>query len=140
MTTIEVSVPARLEYLGLLRAAVLRVASRYLSGGPSAEQLNRWALAIHEAALNVVRHGYHGASDELIHLVIDPRPEEVRFTLMDYGQPNLAVPTAPPAMSESGYGLSIIHAVMDEVQYEPGKPHVLRMTHRFAERPAEAMS
>lgn len=137
MKTIQVSVPARFEYLGILRAAVLRVGSNYLTGGPPAELVNRWALAIHEAALNVVCHGYEGGSDEHMRLVIDLHPEEVSFTLLDYGQPNTAVPTVPPPMSESGYGLSIIHAVMDEVHYELGHPHVLRMRDRFAERPAE---
>lgn len=133
MKTIEVKVPARYEYLGMLRAAVMRVGALYTEGGPSREHLNRWALAIHEAASNVVRHGYQGGSDDLMQLMIEPHTDEVRFTLLDYGRPNTTQPTVTPPMSESGYGLNLIHAVMDQVNYEPGRPHALRMADRFAE-------
>jgi anti-sigma regulatory factor (Ser/Thr protein kinase) len=118
---IEVRVPARLEYLGLLRQAALALGEVLprLGRPAAAREVDAWGLAIYEAATNVVRHGFAGGSDDPIVLAIAIEADRVVFSLSDHGHPNEAWgrSVVPAAGAESGYGLMIIRQVMQEADY-----------------------
>lgn len=134
----ELRVPARLPALGVLREAVNGLASYYAGCQPvpTSSELYAWGLAVYEAATNVVRHGYDGGSEDRLSLRIQPQADQVVFSLRDRGRPNRAWPYDPQAVrdrDEGGYGMHIIHRVMDEVAYvhEPDGVNVLVMIARF---------
>ncbi|MFN3432038.1 MAG: ATP-binding protein [Candidatus Sericytochromatia bacterium] len=117
-----VSVPARLPALGVLRMAVGGLGPFYAGRepAPSATDMWGWALAVYEAATNVVLHGHDGGSDAPITLTVAPERDHVVFTLHDTGRPNPAWPYQPrpiPELAEDGRGMAIIHRVMAEVTY-----------------------
>lgn len=135
---IAVTVPARLARVGELRAALAGLDAYYAkqAHGPSPTELYAWGLALHEAATNVVRHGHGGGSDAPITLTVEPAPDHVVFVLQDSGRPNPLWPYEPPArpsLDEGGYGLQIIHRVMDEVRYhqDPAGRNVLTLVARL---------
>jgi anti-sigma regulatory factor (Ser/Thr protein kinase) len=133
MQPIELTVPARLDHLAPLRAAVARLGPLYAERGVElgADRLYGWGLAVYEAATNVARHGYPEGGEAMLTLAIEPEPERVVFRLIDFGRPIRPWPpsSAPPAPGEGGYGLYLIGRVMDEVHYAPlpGGPNELRM-------------
>lgn len=136
---VRVSVPARLAFLSLLRGAVGGLESYYAGHrhAPAPPVIWGWGLAVHEAATNIVRHGYDGGSDAPITLEIVPSADQVEFVLEDAGRPNAAWPyrcEGPLAFEDGGYGLRILHEVMDELIYrpDPGRRNVLIMRCRFA--------
>jgi serine/threonine-protein kinase RsbW len=132
------TVPARLDQLAPLRAAVMGLGPIYAERGVelSDERLYGWGLAVYEAATNVARHGYPEGGEETLTLAIEPEPERVVFRLFDHGLPIRPWPpsAAPPAPGEGGYGLFLIGRVMDEVHYDPapGGRNELRMVGRVA--------
>lgn len=121
MEAIVVSVPAQLNFLCVFRAGVASLASVYQAyeRRPSARCLYAWALAVYEAATNVVRHGYDGRGDEPLTLTIEPGEDRVVFLLTDCGRYNHAwwQEAAAPGGAEGGYGLQLIRTLMDEASY-----------------------
>lgn len=118
MAAIIVKVKGRPEYLGLLRRAVLELPFIYAQRACAIERTltDRWALAIYEAATNIVRHAYQGFSDSQIRLEIEPLSDRVEFALFHEGKAFCSLPPEERAeLGEGGYGLAIIHAVMQEV-------------------------
>lgn len=99
-------------------------------------------LALQEAASNIVRHGYtKDTSVKLIklHLGLDFQKSDkglrriIVIELIDFGTPFNPAATAyhlpdPTALSESGYGLYLIHRLTDQLlySYSNGQNH-LRM-------------
>ncbi len=81
-------------------------------------------LALHELCTNVIRHGYAGenAPQAAIEMQAAQDSAGVSLTVRDYA-PNAYEPPAditppdPLAMPESGWGMYIIHQIMDEVRY-----------------------
>ena len=81
-------------------------------------------LAVCEAAENIVVHGYANESDGTIDASITSRPGQLTVELRDRAQPfdPSAVETDPPdprgEPTVGGFGLYIVHQVMDEISYE----------------------
>lgn len=78
-------------------------------------------LAVVEAANNIVTHGYAGASEARYQAVIDVRGSYLEVALSDRGLP---IPAARldanpnmPCDSESGRGIGLIKACVDEFEY-----------------------
>ena len=123
--------PAKAEYLLLARLAVAGVAR----GVPLAhEEVNDLKLAVTEACGNAVRHAYR--SGPLGEIALDPVPGPGRLELVveDHGA-GIELPVAERAPSEAGgMGLSIIRAVVDELEVGPGPDGgtVVHMTKRAA--------
>jgi anti-sigma regulatory factor (Ser/Thr protein kinase) len=130
---ISITIPARLEYLGLLRAVVEALGQLYDAHPhrPTATVLYAWSLAVYEAGTNIVMHGHDGGAPASFSLRIDPGLESVAFELEDCGRPNERWGHAPQASDEDehGRGLAIIRHVMDEATYlcGPDGRNVLRL-------------
>ncbi|MBZ5615868.1 MAG: SpoIIE family protein phosphatase [Acidobacteriia bacterium] len=77
-------------------------------------------LAVDEAASNIMKHAYHGRSDQWIDLEGEAFPSRVSIRLHHLGDP-FDPATAPlPAFDgsrESGFGIHILSRSVDEVRY-----------------------
>lgn len=81
-------------------------------------------LAVDEACTNVITHGYAGMNPGSVMLDLVLQPHQVRITVTDFGRPfepsAAALPDASLPLDErqaGGWGLFIIHSVMDQVGY-----------------------
>lgn len=84
-------------------------------------------LAVQEAAENAVRFS---RSERGLRVVVCRGDAQVCATVRDYGvgiDPALARPERPDALAESGRGLFLIRALMDEVQVVTGDGTEIRM-------------
>ncbi len=121
-TSVGYRVPGALENVPLIR-------------GWLEEQLTAWnvpqrviddmALAVTEVCTNVARHGYKGKASGDIELELAREGHAIRVCILD-----TAVTYEPPSrprepaveLAEGGYGLSLIHKIMDQVHYERREP------------------
>lgn len=92
--------------------------------------------AFGEAFNNVAIHGYRsGPLGDVGDVDIEIEADEggITIRLLDSGASFDPTAVAVPdmtALPESGMGLFIIHSFMDEVDYSPGSPNVLRLVKR----------
>jgi serine/threonine-protein kinase RsbW len=129
---VRLSFPAKADYLLLARLALSGLARRH---PVDEELLADLKLAVTEACGNAVRHAYeedgtvgiaYVVSDDRIDMIVEDQGSG-----MPEGEgvgADLAPPTQP---LESGMGLSIIRAIVDEVEIKPGADGygtVVRMT------------
>jgi anti-sigma regulatory factor (Ser/Thr protein kinase) len=130
MTDVRATVPAKLEYAGVLRDVVQGLAVPLAPLGVSVptERLQGWGLALYEATTNIIKYG----NAPSITLEVGLSAKGVVFTLWDHGRTNEAwgEPSPPPDLAEHGYGMWIIHKIMHEATYrtEPDGCNVLEMT------------
>lgn len=88
-------------------------------------------LALSEALANVVEHAYGGNADQEIHLSLAIDSEKLCLTIRDFGKKfDLANYTVPDLdePSEGGYGVFLIHELMDEVTYDTSPPTGTKLT------------
>ena len=108
-------VPAKAEYLSLVRLAVASIAS---DAGFSDENVADIKVALSEASTNVVRHAYpdgHDQSKQVIEVNCYEEPGQLTIEVTDYGK---GLPLPPPA--SEGLGLGIMGSLMDRVDVETG--------------------
>jgi anti-sigma regulatory factor (Ser/Thr protein kinase) len=77
-------------------------------------------LAVNEAASNIMKHAYHGRTDQSIHLDAEAFCSHVSIRLHHLGDPFDPSTVSPPALDgsrESGFGAYIIAQSVDEVRY-----------------------
>lgn len=86
--------------------------------------------AFGEAFNNVAVHGYRDRTPEPVQIEVDWDAEKLTITMIDTGRTFDPESVAPPDLDdlpESGMGLFIMTSCMDEVDYRPGPPNVLRL-------------
>ena len=95
-------------------------------------------LAVEEAAMNVITHGYQGMDPGSLMVDVSTTPAEIRIEITDFGRPfePIDVP-APDVQSildggpEKGFGLFLIHRLADGVDYRSDESgNRLRLTKR----------
>jgi len=111
--------PARTEYLVLARLALAGIARESPIDQATLADLK---LAVTEACGNALRHAHpDGEGVVTVRYTVDDEAIEIRVE--DDG-PGMGAPTLPALpdveLSESGMGLAIIHALVDEVEIGPG--------------------
>ena len=126
--TVRLTMPARAEYLILARLALAGIAREVAMSEAVLADLK---LAVTEACGNAVRHAY-AADGGSVRVVYEVGPDVIEITVEDDG-PGVAIDQVPDDAfadedpAESGMGLAIIRAVMDELAVEarPGGPGTL---------------
>jgi serine/threonine-protein kinase RsbW len=126
LDVVRLDVPADLSYLSLLGTCVGEVLAS-ISDLPDGQTLTYHVqLALHETATNIIRHAYAGAATGRIQvslwLDLRSKPRRLVAELRDTGQefvPTEIAPPEPANLAEGGYGLFLIHSLMDEVVYTP---------------------
>lgn len=121
---IELTFPARAEYIGVARLTVSGIASRI---GLSFEAIEDVKLAVGEACTNAVQHAYETGAEGKLHLSFSLYPDRIVIVVSDTGKGfQLAAlkETLGPIdtvidvenLKEGGLGLYLIHTLMDEVE------------------------
>jgi len=117
MTRIVLSSEPRL--LHILRAAVKWLVQE---AGFSQDNAEYVALALDEAASNIIQHTYAGRYDERMALEIRCLPGRMEFLLDDWG-PKVCVDQIRPRpldeLRPGGLGTFFIYTFMDECSYDP---------------------
>jgi serine/threonine-protein kinase RsbW len=82
-------------------------------------------LAVDEACMNIITHGYAGMNPGSIILAVALSPQQVEIAITDFGhafEPDDVPAPDPQAALEDretgGFGLYFIYQTMDEVRYE----------------------
>ena len=138
---IRLRVPGSLTYRHLaLRvvAAACKMAApgRVEGGSPGRSQEDfeaQTVSAFGEAFNNIAIHGYRAGPPGDVDIEIESDEDGIIIRLMDTGCSfDPATIDNPPIddLPESGMGLFIIRSFMDEVDYCPGSPNVLRLVKR----------
>jgi len=129
---LTLEIPARNEYLILARLALAGIARETPIEQTTLADLK---LAVTEACGNAVRHASPDA-DGIVRIRYTVDQEAIEIHVEDEG-PGLATsiprPLQPGDLEESGMGLAVIHALVDEVEIRPGaagRGTVVRMRRR----------
>jgi serine/threonine-protein kinase RsbW len=126
---LRVSIPATLNYLSILGPCLGAILKE--TTPPIEEESLPYSLelAVYETCTNIVEHAYKDTDGRIeLELSIEKQPQRLVIDLYDTGHsfnmanvplPNLDVP------QEHGYGLFLVHQLMDDVSYKPenGKNH-----------------
>ncbi len=119
MSTVRLTMPAKAEYLILVRLALAGIAREV----PMSESvLADLKLAVTEVCGNAVRHAYGDAQGD-VHVVFDVSPEAIDVTVEDDGH-GMDIEELPDAIHvgeepvEAGMGLAIIRAVVDDLSVD----------------------
>ncbi len=107
------------------------------SGFSAADFEAEVVCAFGEAFNNIALHGFRGRTPEPVQIEVDWDDEKLVITCVDNGHTFNPDDVAAPDLDElpeHGMGLFIIKSAMDEVDYHPGPPNVLRLTKRHAGR------
>ncbi len=94
---------------------------------------NEMVTAFGEAFNNIVIHGYRGRSDGMLDIEVEITADQITVRLSDTGREVDFSDVEPPdlaSMPESGMGVFMIHALVDEVLYRGGSPNVLSLIKR----------
>ena len=133
---VHLTFPAKPDYLLLARLALSGVAR---NTRVSDELLADLKLAVTEACGNCVRHAYPDRSGDVA-VAYTLRVDAIEMVVEDQGIGLGPGPTEPPASGESGMGMSIIRALVDDLQVLPGadgRGTVVRMTKQLGTPGAE---
>ncbi|WP_421617196.1 anti-sigma B factor RsbW [Brevibacillus sp. TJ4] len=132
---VQLTLPNRVEYLGVARLLVSGVAHRM---GFTYDEIEDIKLAVGEACTNAVEHAYEQEEGRL-NLECLVFPDRLTITVADQGK-GFAVDTvgkqlAPLAaevdeddLEEGGLGLFLIHTLMDEVSFHTASGVSVAMT------------
>jgi serine/threonine-protein kinase RsbW len=134
--TVRLTIPAKADYLVLCRLVLSGIA---MQTRMSEIELADLKLAVTEVCGNAVQHAVV-AEPGVVRIVYRVEAGAIEVSVEDEGAPGAAFPDVDEVALidgpvESGMGLAIVRAVMDEVVIEDGPSQrgtVVRMTKRLA--------
>lgn len=119
---IRLDLPARYAYLHLLSETIAELLRQV--DVVNEKLVYNIQLAAHEVCTNIVRHAYHnrqnGEDRVRVTLVLHPQPARLEIELHDKGDSFDPELVPQPNLVEAqihGYGLFLIHHLMDHVTY-----------------------
>ncbi len=131
VTRVSLRLPAALGY----RPVAIDLVSALIQQVEQADRefRNEVVTAFGEAFNNIVLHGYRGRTDGLLEVEAEMTADRITLRLIDTGQGVNFDDVEPPdfaSVPESGMGVFMIHALVDDVQYRLGPPNVLTLIKR----------
>jgi serine/threonine-protein kinase RsbW len=121
--TVELDLPARLESLAVIEACIRTLLSQEPDLSDRDARTFEVVLAVHETFTNIIEHAYQAAPGRVqLALTFLDQPRRLEITLHDTGETFDLSEVQPPNLDEpqtGGYGLYLIHHLMDEVVYSP---------------------
>lgn len=125
--------------LTFLYAMLAFVTEEALAVGFSPEQTQKIELALEEALVNIIEHGYSSEKGFIEISCEKHKPSGITITIKDTGTPYnpLNAPKPPEKKvsidhrSVGGYGIHFIVTLMDEVNYRYDNGNVLTLTKRL---------
>ena len=131
-------VPSRTEFLAVVRdvTRAWAVVAGFARG--DADQI---ALAVDEAATNVIEHAYGGAADEIVELRYEDRGEDLRVDVVDHGRsvdprtmPRVDLDRYVSERRKGGLGVHLMGKIMDSVTFRrSGRRNVCCLVRRKPE-------
>lgn len=133
---VELTIPARVEYIGVARLLVSGVANR---AGLAYDEIEDVKLAVAEACTNAIYHAYGSKGDGTVRILCTIYPDRLQIQIIDQGasfDPQRVSRKLGPihreddidALTEGGLGLFLIQSVMDDVQIDADNGCVVTMT------------
>ncbi len=133
---IEIKVPAKAEYVGVVRLSTSGVANRM---GFNYEDIEDLKVAISEAMTNAVTHAYQGAEEGEVTVGFGVYEDRLEVMVADYGGSfdlgKVKADIGPYEQSEpienlreGGFGLFLIDALMDKVEINSDHGVIVLMT------------
>jgi len=121
--TFRLEVPSETRFLGLVRDAARKMAELSGFDDATAEKI---ALAVDEAATNVLEHAYHGAGDRVVRVDMDQGGESFCVDVVDDGDPldparlrgELDIPGLEKERRTGGLGVHLMGRIMDSVTFQ----------------------
>ncbi len=116
----EIEIHSDLQELREVRRFVRQFCGALHDPIPSEDLVDALELAADEAASNIMRHAYHGRTDQWIHIKIEALPVVITVTFCHLGAGFDTAPLEPPepdGARESGLGTYIIFKSVDQVRY-----------------------
>ena len=120
LTQTELELRSDLSELHTARAFVRAVCNALPGTLLTADHVAELELAVNEATSNIMKHTYHGRTDQRIHLEAETCPDQVVIRLYHWGEPCNPASVPPPALDgshESGFGVYLIAQNVDDVRY-----------------------
>lgn len=116
-----IQVPSETSFLVLIRDLTRKMAeSAGFDEGTSA----KLALAVDEAATNVIEHAYHGAPGHVVEVRIEDRAAEFRVDVLDTGDmvdprslPRVDLERYASERKKGGLGVHLMERIMDSVTF-----------------------
>jgi serine/threonine-protein kinase RsbW len=139
---IEIKIPAKAEYVGVIRLTMSGIANRM---GFSYEDIEDLKVAVSEAITNAVNHAYNEQDEGEITVGFGVYEDRIEVMIADHGGSfNLAEikdSTGPyksdepvETLREGGFGLFLIEALMDEVKINNKYGVIVLMTKYVREK------
>jgi len=132
---VEVRIPSIPDRLKLLRSIVRDVSMECGCMPDCSEEI---VIAINEACMNVMRHGYGSAQDKDIIIELHRRGSDLVFKIMDFAAPVDESRIRPRPIEDvrpGGLGTHFIQELMDDARYMPAPPgigNVFQMTKKIS--------
>ncbi len=122
--TIRLDMPASYGYLDAVSSLIAALLESVEGLRDPAMLSYNMQLAVHEACTNIVRHAYGGCSDGRVRitLILSRQARRLTVELIDTGRPFDPSAVAAVDLSqphEHGYGLFLMHSLLDQVTYDP---------------------
>jgi anti-sigma regulatory factor (Ser/Thr protein kinase) len=135
------TIPSRTEFLSVVREVTRRFGELSGFDRGQAEQL---ALAVDEAATNVIEHAYAGSGEGAIEVRYDDAGEDLRIEIVDEGKgvdprdvPTVDLRRYASERRTGGLGMHLMGQIMDAVSFaRTGRRNVCRLVKR---KPAGAV-
>lgn len=111
--------PSDLAQVAAMRAFIAGECRRAWSGHVE-HALDQLLLAVHEAATNIIRHGYQDDAGRLIRLVLEIDPDRAQVVFSYPGRhfdPDRVPYPVFDGTREGGFGVYLIRQLVDEVHY-----------------------
>ena len=135
MEEVWLKFPGTFNYLHLATTMSREICAQFKEIGVDDDFAQDVELCVSEACTNAIKYGCRENSNDMVTLCFQVFPDKILVNIGDKGKGfNLKdIPsTLPDSLSESGRGLFIIRAKMDEVQYVREKErNFLAMTKYF---------
>lgn len=119
---IDLSIPSRLEYLGILDHLVQAIAEQMDFDADASDAI---ANSVIEAATNAVQHAHAHRQDLPVSFSFEIKPDRLEIWVRDFGpgfdleEVTAADPTGPEGLLRSrGRGIFIMRAMMDAVEFD----------------------
>lgn len=116
----EFEVASDLSELEPIRTFVRKFCLDLPSPALGEECINQLELAVTEAASNIMKHAYHGRTDQRIQIEVDACADCISLRLYHCGEafdPETVKPPVFDGSREGGFGMYIIAQSVDEVHY-----------------------
>ena len=118
---IRLDIPAQLSYIHILSRCACALLENVENLADPQITLYNLELAIQEIGVNIATHAYNGVAGRIqMFATLDQQPLRIIITLRDTGHtfdPSEVPPPRFGELQEHGYGLFLVHQLMDKVEY-----------------------